>query len=222
MSSVGGVDRARTRVVYYGVDAARFGSVSPAERESSRRALGLPSDRPLALFVGALGDRRKGFDVVFDAWRTLCSRADWDADLVVAGTGAELPAWQARAAEQLRGDRVRFLGFRKDMPAIFAACDLLIHPARYEAYGLAVHEALCRERPAIVTASAGVAERYPADLQSLLLQDPDSAAELTTRLLAWRADRELPRRVSPTSDRACAREAGIRWGKRSSSWWWRS
>ena len=64
------------------------------------------------------------------------------------------------------------------MPSIFAACDLLIHPARYEAYGLAVHEALCRERPAIVTASAGVAERYPSDLSQLLLHDPDSADEL--------------------------------------------
>jgi glycosyltransferase involved in cell wall biosynthesis len=205
VSRVDGVDRARTRVVYYGVDAARFGTVAVAERDALRRALGLPADRPLALFVGALGDRRKGFDVVFDAWRTVCSRPDWDVDLVVAGTGAELPAWKARAAEQLPADRMRFLGFRKDMPAIFGACDVLIHPARYEAYGLAVHEALCRERPAIVSASAGVAERYPPDLQSLLLHDPDSADELTSRLLAWRADRDLPRRVAEFGSRLRAR-----------------
>lgn len=205
VARVEGVDRARTRVVYYGVDAERFGTVTPAEHATSRRTLGLPADRPFALFVGALGDRRKGFDVVFDAWRTVCSRSDWDADLVVAGTGAELPAWKARAAEQLPADRIRFLGFRKDMPVIFAACDLLIHPARYEAYGLAVHEALCRERPAIVTASAGVAERYPSDLQSLLLQDPDSADELTSRLLAWRADSDLPRRVAELGSRLRAR-----------------
>jgi glycosyltransferase involved in cell wall biosynthesis len=205
VSKVEGVDRARTRVVYYGVDSSRFGKVEPSERESSRRTLGLPPSRPLALFVGALGDRRKGFDVVFDAWRTLCARQDWDAELVVAGTGAELPAWKARAAAQLPAERIRFLGFRKDMPAIFAACDLLIHPARYEAYGLAVHEALCRERPAIVTASAGVAERYPADLRSLLLEDPESAAELTSRLIAWRADSDLSRRVSDLGARLRAR-----------------
>jgi glycosyltransferase involved in cell wall biosynthesis len=196
VARVEGVDRARTRVVYYGVDASRFGKAGASERDRARRELGLPVDRPLALFVGALGDRRKGFDVVFDAWRSRCAHADWDADLVVAGTGAELPAWKARAAEQLPGDRIRFLGFRKDMPTIFAACDVLIHPARYEAYGLAVHEALCRERPAIVTASAGVAERYPSDLGQLLLHDPDSATELSSRLLTWRADRELPCRVA--------------------------
>ena len=167
-----GVARDRTRVVYYGIDPARFSKVVAAEREASRQALGLPPARRLALFVGALGDRRKGFDTVFDAWRTFCGRSDWDADLVVVGTGAELDAWRsALGARGPRGARA-LSGFRRDMPAVFAACDLLIHPARYEAYGLAVHEALCRGLPALVTASAGVAERYPEDLGQLLLQDP--------------------------------------------------
>jgi glycosyltransferase involved in cell wall biosynthesis len=66
------------------------------------------------------------------------------------------------------GDRVRFLGFRTDVPEIPSALDGLVHP-RYEAAGLSVHEALCRGLPAIVTACAGVAERYPADLRHCLL-----------------------------------------------------
>jgi glycosyltransferase involved in cell wall biosynthesis len=191
-----GVPRDRTRVVYYGIDPHKFGPVSQTEREASRRALGLPSDRRFALFVGALGDRRKGFDTLFEAWRLLQKSSDWDVDLVVVGTGAERPAWQARVAEQLPEGRIRFLGFRHDMPAIFAACDLLIHPTRYEAYGLAVHEALSRGLPALVTASAGVAERYPQDLRSLLLSDPDSASELTKRLIDWRGDTGMPERVA--------------------------
>jgi glycosyltransferase involved in cell wall biosynthesis len=157
------------------------------------------------LFVGALGDRRKGFDTLFDGWRRLCGRADWDVDLVVAGTGAELDSWKARAARQLPDGRMHFLGFRRDMPAVFAACDLLIHPARYEAYGLAVHEALCRGLPALVTAAAGVAERYPADLSQLLLQEPESASELTSRLLAWRDDAGLTERVAEFATRLRSR-----------------
>jgi glycosyltransferase involved in cell wall biosynthesis len=200
-----GVEKDKARVVYYGIDAARFGPVDSGERASSRRALDLPLERPLALFVGALGDRRKGFDTVFDAWRTLSARPEWDADLVVTGTGAELPAWKARAAAQVPDGRIRFLGFRAEMPAIFAACDLLIHPARYEAYGLAVHEALCRGLPALVSASAGVAERYPEDLGQLLIADPDSAAELVSKLSAWRSDAQLRERVAPFASRLRAR-----------------
>ena len=190
-----GVDEERARVVYYGIDGARFGPIAPEERDRARQALGIAKGRRVALFVGALGDRRKGFATVFDAWRSLCARSDWDADLVVAGTGAELPAWRARAAEVLPEGRVKFLGFRRDMPAVVAACDLFVHPALYEAYGLAVHEALCRGLPALVSASAGVAERYPADLRQLLIEDPRSAEELSRRLLAWRADDDVARRV---------------------------
>jgi glycosyltransferase involved in cell wall biosynthesis len=91
------------------------------------------------------------------------------------------------------------------MPAIVAACDLLVHPARYEAYGLAVHEALCRGLPALVSAAAGVAERYPIDLAELLIGDPRSAAELERRLLIWRADQDLPRRVAAFASRLRAR-----------------
>jgi glycosyltransferase involved in cell wall biosynthesis len=190
------VPRERTRVVYYGVDAQRFGRVDEDERESARQALQLPSDRRLALFVGALGDRRKGFDVVFDAWRELCADRDWDVDLVVVGTGGELRAWKARAAQQLPAGRIRFLGFRTDMPLVFAACDLMIHPARYEAYGLAVHEGLCRGLPAIVARSAGVAEQYPGDLDQLLVNDPESASELASRLRQWHDDPLIDARVA--------------------------
>jgi glycosyltransferase involved in cell wall biosynthesis len=190
-----GVPRDRTAVVYYGIDPAAFAPIAAAEREAARRAVGLPADRRAALFAGALGDRRKAFDTVFESWRMLCARPGWDVDLVVAGTGAELDAWKARAARELPPDRVRFLGFRKDMPAVLAACDVLIHPARYEAYGLAVHEALCRGLPAIVTASAGIAERYPSDLGSLLLRDPDSPSELAGKLECWRGDETVRARV---------------------------
>ena len=203
--SLAGVARDRTRVVYYGIDPVRFCRVDAAEREAARRALGLPPARRLALFVGALGDRRKGFDTVFDAWRDLCGRADWDVDLVVAGTGAELESWKARAARDLPEGRVRFLGFRRDMPTVFAACDVLIHPARYEAYGLAVHEALCRGLPAVVTATAGVAERYPEDLSQLLLQDPTSVTELAARLSAWREDAGMIERVADFAARLRSR-----------------
>jgi glycosyltransferase involved in cell wall biosynthesis len=61
-----------------------------------------------------------------------------------------------------------------------------VHPARYEAYGLGVHEALCCGVPVVVSASAGVAERFPHDLRPLLLQDVESVSELTSRLRIWR------------------------------------
>jgi glycosyltransferase involved in cell wall biosynthesis len=185
-----GVPPGRVHTVYYGADPERFRPPAPEERAAARARLGwAESDgRPAAAFVGALGDERKGFDTLFAAWRRLARDPGWDARLLVVGAGAMLPAWRARAAEEGLGDSVRFLGFRDDVPAVLAACDLLVSPARYEAYGLNVQEALCCGLPAIVSADAGVAERYPGPLRELLLPDPDDPADLARRIAAWRAD----------------------------------
>jgi glycosyltransferase involved in cell wall biosynthesis len=182
-----GVDPSRTRVIYYGSDPDRFALAAAPEREAARRLVEAAEGRRLAGFIGALGDRRKAFDTVFRAWTTLCADARWDVDLLVIGTGAELPDWQRRAQAAGLDGRLRFLGFRRDVPRLLAALDVLVHPARYEAYGLSVHEAWCRGVPALVSARAGVAERYPPELDGLLIRDPDDAGELVRRLQCWRA-----------------------------------
>jgi glycosyltransferase involved in cell wall biosynthesis len=201
-----GVAPDRTRVVYYGTDSTLFALPTPAERSAARQALGASVDRPLVGFVGALGDRRKAFDSVIAAWADRCRDSAWDADLIVVGAGAELPAWRQRVLAAGLADRVRFLGFREDVPQVLAAVDALVHPARYEAYGLAVHEAICRGVPAIVSRSAGVAELYPSALSDLLVDDPEDAGEISERLQTWRRGLECWReRLAPLSSQLRAR-----------------
>jgi glycosyltransferase involved in cell wall biosynthesis len=200
-----GVEPARARTIYYGIDPALFHPASEEQRARQKAALGL-TERPAVAFVGALGDRRKGFDTLFAAWERLAAEPSWDADLVVIGTGRDLEGWRARAADKRLDRRVHFLGFRKDVPAVLAACDALVAPTRYEAFGLGVAEALACGLPAVVSAGAGVAELYPADLRGLLFEDVDSVAELVTRLRDWRARRdELLPHVAALSERVRSR-----------------
>jgi glycosyltransferase involved in cell wall biosynthesis len=177
----------RIHTVYYGIDRDCFRPPSADERACAREALGWLDMKPVIAFVGALGDRRKGFDTLFEAWKALCVDPQWDANLAVIGTGAELPAWKARTESAGLKSRIHFLGFRHDVPKILAGCDALVAPTRYEAYGLGVQEALCRGLPALVTRTAGVAERYSAELQNLLIPDPEDVTDLMNRLRSWRA-----------------------------------
>lgn len=187
------VDPGTIAVRYYGIDAERFRPLDPEERARSRQALGIGTaggeTAPVAAFVGALGDDRKGFPTLAEAWALADRRSGglWDARLLVIGTGSTLPAWRARAESEPWGRSVRFLGFRTDVPQVVGSCDLLISPTRYEAYGLNVHEAICQGLPAIVSAEAGVAERFPAQLaQDWLLPDPRDPSDLAQRLIRWR------------------------------------
>lgn len=181
-----GVPRKRVKTIYYGIDPDRFRPASPEDRAAARSAFGFDGNL-IATFIGALSDRRKGFDTVFQAWRMLCADASWDVCLAVIGVGSELPAWKKRTAEAGLDRFVKFLGFRPDVHRALAASDALVAPTRYEAYGLGVHEAICCALPAFVTTTAGVAERYPSTLSDLLIRDPDDPAELCQRMRAWRA-----------------------------------
>jgi glycosyltransferase involved in cell wall biosynthesis len=190
-----GIDDSRIRTVYLGVDGERFLPPNEQRRRQLRERFGWP-DRPQVAFVGALGDRRKGFDTLFTAWSGLCRDSGWDCDLVVVGAGAELGAWQERARADGVSERIRFLGFRKDVPDVLAACDAMAAPTRYEPFGLGVQEALCTGIPALVSADAGVAELYPAELSELLLHCPASACTLEAGLKNWRKHHERLREAT--------------------------
>jgi glycosyltransferase involved in cell wall biosynthesis len=184
-----GVPEARVRVVYLAAEPAQFHPPSADERAAARAALGWPTDVPFFLFVGSPRDHRKGLDIVLSAWRAVVAEdAGWDAHLAVVGEGAEDAAWQ----QGLK--RVHGLKLRPDIHQLYWACDALVSPTRYEAYGLAIHEALCCGLPALVSGSAGVAERFSVELSDLVLSDPEDAGDLAVRLRRCRADLSAARR----------------------------
>jgi glycosyltransferase involved in cell wall biosynthesis len=181
-----GISPERIETVYYGCDPV-WKPPSARERAAARHWLGQPEHRPLAVFVGGFGfDQRKGFDTLWTAWKLLCNSSDWDVDLVAAGGGNSLRNWQARTAAAGLQERLRFLGFTDRVFDVLAAADLFVSPVRYEAYGLNVQEAICRGVPAVVSAVAGVAERYTPDVSAMVLPDPDDAHALAQLLLRWR------------------------------------
>jgi glycosyltransferase involved in cell wall biosynthesis len=95
---------------------------------------------------------------------------------------------------------VRFVGHTAQTGELLDAADLFVSPVRYEAYGLAAHEALCRAVPVIISATAGIVERIPPDLRDLIIPDAEDVRALETRIRLWADDpgrwRERARRAS--------------------------
>ncbi len=177
----------RVETLYLGSDPS-WNVPGPADRARARRAFDIPGDRPAVVFVGAISsDGRKGFDSLWQAWRLLCEDPQWDGELLVAGGGRTIDAWREKSVRAGIGERIRFLGFIRNVDELLAAADLLVSPARYEPYGLNVQEAICRGVPSIVTCSSGVAEKYPEWARPLLLADPDDTGALAGVIRSWRA-----------------------------------
>lgn len=177
----------KIKVVYYGINAELFKPMLFNMRRETRRIYGLPTDRPLAMFIGALGDRRKGFDIIFSAWDRLCKERDWDMDLIVIGRGSELPFWKRKSTRLGLDQRIKFLGFISEgLPSLLSSCDLFISPSRYEPYSMAAQEAFCCGVPALVTDTCGISERYPEEIRDLIINGPLNVSSLILSLKNWR------------------------------------
>jgi glycosyltransferase involved in cell wall biosynthesis len=85
-------------------------------------------------------------------------------------------------------DRVKFLGFRSDIPALMAACDLVAHTSIVpEPFGRVIVEAMLCQTAVVATAAGGAIE-IVADDRTGWLTTPGDVAALAAIILAGQAD----------------------------------
>jgi glycosyltransferase involved in cell wall biosynthesis len=135
-----------------------------------RASLGTPEDAPLLLALGRL-HRNKGFDLLLEALGLLPEMHCW-----LAGEGAERAALEAQVARLGLGERLKFLGWREDVAALYATADLLVCPSRHEPLGNVVIEAWAHGLPVVAAESVGPAALITPEENGLLVPVDDPAA----------------------------------------------
>ncbi|MDY0000761.1 MAG: glycosyltransferase family 4 protein [Polyangia bacterium] len=177
-----GLPGARLHVIHNGVDHSRFwrGDAGPgADREGSRawirRDLGIGEDQFLFLSAGRL-DRPRDPGLILRAFAPVAAKRG-SVGLLLAGDGPLGAESRALAARLGLAGRVRFPGFRKDMPALLSAVDALVHvTSAWEGFPYAVLEAMAAGLPVIATRAGGIPEAVQDDRTGLLVERGDEAA----------------------------------------------
>src|ERR1043166_1296337 len=151
-----GTERERFHVLPPGIERKTF---SEEQKQNTRVRLrhenAWPADEQVLLLVGS-GFRVKGLDRAIRSLAALDETMRERTRLVVIGQNR--PAEFALLARQLGvSDRVHFLGGRYDVFDWLLAADLLVHPARSEAAGMILLEALTAGLPVLVTDVCGYA-----------------------------------------------------------------
>jgi len=169
----GGVPRDRVVMIPPAIDVGHYDPRCP-DREKVRLELGLPLG---AMVIGTAGrlQRVKNLPMLFQAAGRLI-RAGENLCVVVAGEGNEREALERLTAELGIGERVRFTGFRSDLPRIMSAFDVFALASRGEGVPVVVLEAMALGKPVTATDVGGVSLCVEHGRTGLLVPSEDTEA----------------------------------------------
>lgn len=157
-----------------------------ADREPPvpRNELYTPDDAAVVFALGRL-HQNKGFDVLLHAMAKLPHVYLW-----LAGAGPLGDQLKSLASTLGVAPRIRFLGWRDDVPALFAAADAFVCSSRIEPLGNIIIEAWAQETPVIAAAADG--PRFLIeDQQNGLLVDLENADAMSEAISLTLTNRGL-------------------------------
>jgi glycosyltransferase involved in cell wall biosynthesis len=163
------------RIIPRGADLRRFDPalVPPARAAALRAAWGVTAEAPLVLLPARLS-RWKGQAVLVEAM----ARVPPPAVAVLAGAGAQHDELAAMVAARGLAGRVVLAGEVADMPAAYAAADLVVHASTEpEAFGRTVVEAGAMARP-VIASDLGAPRETVVRFETGWLVPPGDAAAL--------------------------------------------
>ncbi len=160
---------------------------------------GLPHG-PFAVMVARLDPEKDGNSVVRAASIALATCPDWN--LVVAGDGPERPALEALARSLPGGDRIRFLGDVKAVPALLSRASLgVLLPSANEGLSNSILEYMAAGLPSVVTDCGGNAELVADGETGRVVAPGDHAAAGEAMAILMR-DEGLRRRLGLAARRS--------------------
>lgn len=170
-------------VIPNGIDADRY----PASRAADLEPCGVRSGRRVVTYVGRL-DRQKGVRWLVRTARCWLDRLP-DCDLLLVGKGPDRPALERLCVEHGISDRVRFAGWRSDVPEILAASELLVLPSVWEGMPNCVLEAMASRLPVLATDVEGVRELLGSGAEAQTVRYGDTQA-LVDKMVTLMSDRD--------------------------------
>lgn len=173
-------------------DPSRF---SGEVTKTKKTELGLPPDAPVVGIVGRLV-REKGHVEFLEAMRLVIAEVPATYAICMGMEAPEKPDALSPSIFQEYGlaDRVKFLGFRLDMPELYAVMDLLVLPSHREGFPRAPMEASAMGIPVVATDIRGCRQAVVDGENGLLVPVRDDQA-LARAILELLGDKDLARRM---------------------------
>jgi glycosyltransferase involved in cell wall biosynthesis len=191
-------------VIHSGVDVGHY-MKAEVDIRNKKSSLGL---NPGFLVVGTVGWLLpiKGPMILLEAMQDVW-KGHPEVDLIFVGKGELEGQLRAEAHRIGGGDRVKFLGWRSDIPEIMRLLDIFVLPSLNEGMGRVVVEAMAAGRPVVASGVGGILDLVK-HRQNGLLVEPGNVYDLSFAIKELLADKEL-RYEMGLKGRTMARNFGV-------------
>ena len=164
----------RFHLVPLGFDLAPLAAIGAAERAAARRQLQIDDEARVVTTVGRL-TAIKNHAMLLEAAREIAA-ASPRALFLIAGDGELRVSLEDRARSLGIGDRVRWLGWRRDLTTVYGATDVFALTSLNEGTPVALIEAMAAGVPGVSTDVGGVADVIPDGATGILVPSADAPA----------------------------------------------
>jgi glycosyltransferase involved in cell wall biosynthesis len=194
------------RVVPLGFDLSAFAAVDDAARVQARRDLAIPDAAEVISTVGRLTAIKQHRLFLETIARVAATRPQVVA--LIAGDGELRGDLEAYAAQLNIVDRVRFLGWRRDLATIYAATDVFLLTSRNEGTPVALIEAMASGVPGVSTDVGGVKDVITSNDVGVRVPNGDPGT-LAAPIARYLGDRELRRQSGQRARAAVLHRYGM-------------
>ena len=145
-----GVSPERIEIIHNGTDLSAFEQTTNTSDDLWKS----PKEKIVLATIGSLSPL-KGHSTLIKVFAKIAKKIP-KINLIIIGEGANRNELENLAKNLQVENKISFLGFRSDVPAILKNTDLYVHPSNYEAFGIAVLEAMAARKCVIATRVGGI------------------------------------------------------------------
>ena len=195
----------KTSVARCGIEFQASAAV-PGANYSFRQECDIPEPSFLIAVVGNL-EEIKGHRYLIQALPGILDQFP-HVFMIILGDGVLRPTLKTQVKDSGLSRSVMFAGWRKDVPRILAASDVLVLPSLSEGLPLAVLEAMAAGLPIVASNVGGVPEAV-IDGETGFLVEPSSARSLREAILKLLKDPERARSMGAAGRTRVRAEFGV-------------
>jgi 1,2-diacylglycerol 3-alpha-glucosyltransferase len=172
------------RLVYdpFGIEFEFFSS---GNRTVARKALGIPRDAKAVLYLGRMS-KEKNVQTLIKTIPEVAKRIP-KLCYVFAGYGPKLEEYQKTGIDVAKAADVKviFTGLLRteDLPNVYAAADIFVHPSFHESQAFTVLEAMCAGLPVVTPDDPGEYSYLKEGYNAQFAKDVQNHLELADRII---------------------------------------